>query len=110
MKPQWSVTMNPETDMRTHVIMSRALVAKIDRLVGARRRSRFISDAVARELAHRELVAAADAAIGSGVGQDRPWGNTPESIAAWVHDGRQASLAGDDALDALRARVASERT
>lgn len=110
MKPLWSETMNPETDMRTHVIMSRALVAKIDRLVGARRRSRFISDAVARELAHRELVAAAEAAIGSGRGQDRPWGNTPASIAAWVHDDRQTSLEGDDALDALRERVAPDRT
>lgn len=102
--------MNPETDMRTHVIMSKAIVEKIDRLVGARRRSRFINDAVARELAHRELVEAAEAAIGSGRGQPRPWGDTSESIAQWVHDDRHASLEHDDELDALRERVAPTRS
>jgi len=102
--------MNPETDMRAHVIMSKALVAKIDRLVGSRRRSRFISDAVARELAHLELVEAAAAAIGSGIGQPRPWGDTSKSIAQWVHDDRQASLEKDEKLDALRARPANPRT
>ena len=101
--------MNPDTDMRAHVVMPKAVVARIDRLVGARRRSRFINDAVARELAHLELMEAAEAAIGSGVGQSRPWGDTPESIAQWVHDDRQASLEHDDQLDALRERVAAKR-
>lgn len=102
--------MNPETDMRTHVILTKATIAKIDRLVGARRRSRFIRDAVARELAHRELVEAAEAAIGSAKGEPRPWGDTPESIAQWVHDDRQDSLERDRELDALRVRVAAPRT
>lgn len=102
--------MNPETDMRTHVIMSKAVVEKIDRLVGARRRSRFINDAVARELAHRELVEVARAAAGSGRGQPRPWGDTAESIAQWVHDDREASGESDDELEALRERVAAGRS
>jgi len=101
--------MNPDTDMRAHVVMPKEVVAKIDRLVGARRRSRFINDAVARELAHLELMEAAEAAMGSAKSESRPWGDTAESIAQWVHDDRQASLEHDDELDALRARVATKR-
>jgi len=89
--------------VRTHVVMSKAMVDTIDRLVGARRRSRFINDAVARELAHLELIEAAESAIGSARGEPRPWGDTPESIAQWVHDDRQASSERDDALETLRA-------
>lgn len=105
MKSLWSTTMNPKTEMRAHVIMARAMVAKIDRLVGQRSRSRFITEAVARELAHRELVDAATAAIGSGAEDGRPWGNTPAAIAAWVHDDRQASL--DPALDVQPSEASS---
>lgn len=90
--------MNPNTDMRAHVIMSKDVVDKIDRLVGQRRRSKFINEAVARELARLELLAALDAAIGSGKGQPRPWGETARSIADWVHNDRQASLE-DEAVE-----------
>ncbi|MCC7019991.1 MAG: hypothetical protein IT332_09570 [Ardenticatenales bacterium] len=99
--------MDPKTEMRAHVIISKAMVKKIDRLVGQRKRSKFISDAVAHALAHLELLEAAEAAMGSGAGELRPWGDTPESIAKWVHDDRQASLAHDDELDALRKRLSN---
>lgn len=89
--------MSPDTDIRTHVILPRSLIVQIDRLVGARGRSRFVRDAVARELAHRALVAAAEQAMGSARGETRPWGDTPAAIARWVHDDRQASL--DDDVD-----------
>ncbi len=94
--------MNPETDVRTHVILPKALVAKIDRLVGQRRRSRFLADAARHEIEHLELLEIARAAAGSAKGESRPWGDTPESIAQWVHDDRQASLERDEKLDALR--------
>ncbi len=60
-----------------------------------------------REQIRRALVEAAETAAGSGMGQDHPWGDTPESIAQWVHNDRQASLERDEALDALRERSAS---
>lgn len=102
--------MNPETDVRTHVILPKDIVAKIDRLVGQRKRSHFLADAARREIEHLELLEIARAAAGSARGAPRPWGDTSESIAKWVHDDRQASLARDEKLDALRARIASERT
>ncbi|MCC7316482.1 MAG: hypothetical protein IT419_16915 [Planctomycetes bacterium] len=101
--------MNPETDIRTHVILPKDILAKIDLRVGQRRRSKFLADAARRELEHLELIEIARAAAGSGKGQPRPWGDTSESIAQWVHDDRQASGDRDDELDSLRARVAENR-
>jgi len=98
--------MNPETDIRTHVVLPKDLVDTIDRLVGPRRRSRFLADAARREIAHLELVELACAAAGSAKGTPAPWGETSESIAQWVHDLRQDDLSRDDALDALRTRLA----
>lgn len=40
-------------------------------------------------LSHQSLIKAAEEAIGSAKGQPRPWGDTSESIAKWVHDGRE---------------------
>ena len=101
--------MNPQTDMRAHVIMSREVVQKIDRLVGQRRRSKFINDAVTRELARLELLDAIDAAAGSGKGQQRPWGDTARSIADWVHNDRQASLDDEDTVDDVSTVTADAR-
>lgn len=107
MKLIWSTDMNPETEVRTHVILPKEILAKIDLLVGQRKRSRFLADAARHEIEHLEVLELARAAAGSAKGQPAPWGDTAESIAQWVHDDRQASLERDDELDALRERVAS---
>lgn len=93
--------MNPDTDMRTHVILPRAVVETIDQLVGQRGRSRFLAEAAQRELAHRQMLEIAQQALGSGKDLDRPWGRTPESIAAWIEETRDGTLR-DEQLEAQR--------
>ena len=61
-----------------------------------------------REQIRRALVQSAQAAAGSGMGQDHPWRDTPESIAQWVHDDHQGSLERDEASDALREPSSSD--
>jgi hypothetical protein len=77
--------------MRTHVVMDKDLVESIDKLVGRRARSRFLSEAAEKELKRIRLAAAARQAAGSLVGKDTPpeW-DTPEGAAKWVHDSRRA--------------------
>ena len=58
-----SIIMNRETDVRTHVILPRAILDTIDLLVGQRGRSRFLAAAAERELAHRELLVLAERAM-----------------------------------------------
>lgn len=75
-------------------------MACIDRAVGRRGRSRFLAEAARRELvssalAQRELIALAEAAIGSGKDLDRPWGGSLASMAAWVDGLRVVGLDGD---------------
>lgn len=74
----------------------------IDRLVGQRGRSRFLAEAARRELAYRELVAVAKAAMGSGKDLHRPWGDTPASITDWVEGLGSDGSGRDEGLDAAR--------
>lgn len=97
--------MNPETDARTHVILPKDILARIDRLVGQRRRSQFLAEAARREIEHIELLEVARAAAGSARGEAGPWGETPESIASWIADLRDDDRARDDELDAARDRA-----
>jgi len=67
--------------MRLHIYLDDALVGEIDRRVGTRRRSRFITDAVRRALDDEqrwELIEGAVGVIGE-TGHD--WDEDP---AAWV--------------------------
>ena len=73
--------------MRVHISLDDALVAELDRRVGPRRRSSFISGAVAQALddARRwELIQSAVGAVGDG---DHEWDADP---AGWVRDQRRA--------------------
>jgi len=85
----WSKTMGKET-MRTHVIMPKELVVTIDKLVGRRARSKFITDAAEREVRRLALAKAAEQAVGSLAEVDIPGWETPEAAAKWVHDSRRA--------------------
>jgi hypothetical protein len=82
--------MSKET-MRTHIVIEKDLLDSIDKLVGRRARSRFLSDAAEKELRRVRLAAAARKAAGSLIGKDTPpeW-DTPEGAARWVHDSRRA--------------------
>jgi hypothetical protein len=81
--------MGKET-MRTHVIMPRELVETIDKLVGRRARSRFLTEAAEREVRWLKLVKAAEKAGGSLADVDIPGWETPESAADWVRVSRRA--------------------
>lgn len=97
--------MNPESDVRTHVVLPKDFVATIDRLVGQGGRSQFLADAARRQIAYLELLEVARAAAGSAKGKPSPWGDTTESIATWVAESRGDDRARDDALDVLRGRL-----
>lgn len=96
--------MNPDTDVRTHVILPRTVVETIDLLVGQRGRSRFLAEAATRELAHRQLLEIARQAAGSGKDLDRPWGRSAAEITAWVEETRGEGSLRDEQLDAQRSR------
>jgi metal-responsive CopG/Arc/MetJ family transcriptional regulator len=78
------------------------LLERVDRLVGSRRRSRFLAAAVAKEVERLELLEAAREAAGSLAKIDIPGWETAESIAEWVHTVRQEDLKRLDELDQLR--------
>lgn len=75
---------------RTHVLLPRELVEAIDRLVGPRHRSEFLAEAAAKELRHRKLMQAAEAAAGSLEHADIPGWETSEAAAEWVRASRRA--------------------
>lgn len=76
--------------MRTHVVVADELVAEIDTRVGPRKRSQFISEAIADKLRRERLQAAAEAAAGSLADVDIPGWETSESTVEWVREQRQA--------------------
>jgi predicted transcriptional regulator len=75
--------MSSET-VRAHIVISKELVEEVDRLVGPRRRSEFIAEAVAEKLAHERLLQAALKVGGSLANVDIPGWETPESTIEWV--------------------------
>lgn len=68
---------------RVHVLMPKELVSAIDALVGSRRRSRFIVEAVDGELRRRRQRAAIAEMDGALADVDIPGWETPEAAAAW---------------------------
>lgn len=76
--------------MRTHVIMPRALVEEVDKLVGSRSRSRFFEEAVEEKLSRVRLANAARKAVGSLKNVDIPGWETSEAAAGWVRASREA--------------------
>lgn len=74
---------------RAHVVMPEELVAEVDALVGQRRRSQFITEAVKEKLRRRRRVDAFERVIGSSKdGGILEW-ETRESTNDWLHDLRQ---------------------
>lgn len=73
--------------MRVHITLTERLVKELDRRVGTRRRSAFISRAVAQALEDErrwELINASLGAIGEG---DHPW---DADVGEWVREQRRA--------------------
>jgi metal-responsive CopG/Arc/MetJ family transcriptional regulator len=81
--------------MRTHVILPVELVAEVDRLVGARRRSRFVEEAIRGQLRREKMATALRESAGSLKGDYPEW-ETPEKVSAWVAERRRED---DEALE-----------
>ena len=69
---------------RTHVVLPAELVAEIDALVGARRRSRFIAQAAEQRLQQERLLRALEAGFGAWKDEDHPELNGPDGTVGWV--------------------------
>jgi len=71
--------------MRTHVILPDDLVMEMDRMVGKRRRSRFVAEAVRERLRKERLLKAIREGAGAIDLNEHPEWATPGKVAGWVH-------------------------
>ena len=67
---------------RTHVVIAEELVSQIDRLVGKRGRSRFLSQAAEQELKRLRILKALERAAGSWKDENHP--ELKGGAARWV--------------------------
>ena len=75
--------------MRTHLILPEDIVNRIDVLVGKRKRSRFVEEAVREKLRKDTLIAALEKTAGCLAKVDYTEWETPEGAAAWIRDLRR---------------------
>jgi Arc/MetJ-type ribon-helix-helix transcriptional regulator len=78
-----------EGTVRTHVVLPAELVRQIDQLVGKRKRSAFIEDAVEERVKRERLRRALEATAGALKGKLPPEWEGPGGAAEWVHRNRQ---------------------
>ena len=74
--------------IRTHFIAPKRLIEEVDRLVGPRRRSEFLTEAAAEKLGREKLLRAARTAAELPPVKGIPEWDTPASTLKWVQDGR----------------------
>ena|SRR5918996_6373012 len=89
------IIMASET-IRTHIVFPKDLVRAIDQLVGQRKRSAFVTEAVAEKLQREQLGRALVETAGSLSNEDYPQWDTPEKISAWVREMRAFDNASTD--------------
>jgi hypothetical protein len=77
------------TAKRTHVVLSEQLVKDIDKLVGSRQRSRFLTQAAEKELMRLRQIEALKDAAGAWKDGDHP--ELKQGAARWVKKLRQES-------------------
>lgn len=71
---------------RAHIVLPQELIDEIDSLVGPRKRSQFVQEAIEDKIGRRRRVEAFDKVVGSLVNAGPPEWATSESAAQWVHD------------------------
>jgi predicted transcriptional regulator len=74
--------------IRTHMVLPRDLVDAIDDLVGQRKRSAFVAEAVAEKVDRERFGRALANTVGSLNAEDYPEWETGEKISAWVREMR----------------------
>jgi hypothetical protein len=77
--------------VRTHFTAPKDLIKEVDRLVGARRRSQFLTEAAAEKLKREKLLRFTREVMNLPAAEGIPEWETPESTSKWVHDGRVES-------------------
>ena len=75
--------------MRTHVVLPEELVEDVDKLVGKRRRSRFVEEAIRDKLRRDALLSALEETAGILSSKDHPEWATSDKAANWVKESRQ---------------------
>jgi len=75
--------------MRLHITLEDELVRELDRRIGPRRRSGFISAAVRAALDDERRWEAIESALGSIADEGHEWDADP---AAWVREGRRRDV------------------
>lgn len=75
---------------RTHLIAPKKLIEEVDRLVGPRRRSEFVTEAVAEKLERGKLLRVTREVMKLPPVNVPEWAS-PEAASKWVHDGRHES-------------------
>ena len=77
--------------MRTHIVLPDEVVEAVDELVGKRRRSAFIAEAVRERVRREGLLRVLKESAGILKEEDYPHWATPAKVARWVRDMRRQS-------------------
>ncbi len=76
--------------VRTHFIAPKELIEEVDKLVGPRRRSEFLSEAAAEKLKREKLLRLTREVMQLRPDEvDTPGWETPGAVSKWVHDLRR---------------------
>jgi metal-responsive CopG/Arc/MetJ family transcriptional regulator len=75
--------------MRAHIVLDNELVKDIDSLVGKRKRSLFIAEAVSDKLRRVKLLTAVKETVGILSDKDHPEWKTSKDISDWVRESRK---------------------
>ena len=76
--------------VRTNLMLSAELVGEVDRLAGARGRSRFVEEAVRERLRRERARRLVESTIGVLDPAEHPEWSTPDKVVAWVREQRAA--------------------
>ena len=87
--------------VRTHVVFPKDLLAAVDRLVGRRKRSAFLTAAVAEKVERERLGRALEVTAGFLAEDAHAEWETPEQVSAWV---RGLRAVDNEATDRTLAR------
>ena len=77
--------------MRTHIVLPDEVVEAVDELVGKRRRSAFITEAVRERVRREGLLRVLKESAGILKAEDHPEWATSRKVAAWVRKIRRQS-------------------
>lgn len=75
--------------VRAHVVLPKELLESVDELVGYRKRSAYIAEAIEARIAHDRLGKALEKSAGILSAEDYPHWETPEKVSAWVRELRR---------------------